>query len=174
MDYRKIKYVDFIKQMKKEMEEQKKEFTATEEELDIARKILTGKLTVIVRSYVRMADKYDYELWNMKKGQLELLIGHENELSNIITYIRAEYFLKAAREIIKDYGIPGCDYSIYASSNTVLSSTFCFCANVYLGITFNEEEVKPEEFFYRINPSSVAFLWYQVNRNEDGSFEDEE
>ena len=35
MDYRKIKYADFIKQMKKEMEEQKKEFTATEEELDI-------------------------------------------------------------------------------------------------------------------------------------------
>ena len=121
-----------------------------------------------------MAVKYDYELWNMKKGQLELLIGHENELSNIITYIRAEYFLKAAREIIKDYGIPGCDYSIYASSNTILSSTFCICANVYLGITFNEEGVKPEEFFYRINPSAAAFLWYQVNRNEDGSFEDEE
>ena len=33
---------------------------------------------------------------------------------------------------------------------------------------------RAEEFFYRINPSAITFLWYQVNRNEDESFEDEE
>lgn len=32
---------------------------------------------------------------------------------------------------------------------------------------------RAEKFFYRINPSAVAFLWHQVDRNEDGSFGNE-
>lgn len=71
---KKMRYLDFIKEMKQVMEKCRKNITVTNEELDIARKILTGETCGWVNSYIKMGEEYDDDLYDIKIGQIKAFI----------------------------------------------------------------------------------------------------
>lgn len=167
---KKMRFLDFIKEMKQVMEKYKKNITVTDEELDIARKILTGETCGWVNSYIKMTEEYDDDLYDIKKGQIKAFIGHEDEIYSIIVYLRAEYFIEGMKQKIKRYAEPGCTYQVYYDDLTLLGYRTC-CPRVYLGITYHDES-EPDEFYYRVNPALSNFMSYQARLEFCGEFND--
>ena len=168
---KKMRYLDFIKEMKQVMEKCRKNITVTNEELDIARKILTGETCGWVNSCIKMGEEYDDDLYDIKKGQIKAFIGHGDEIYDIIVYLRAEYFIEGMKQQIARYAIPGCTYQVYYDDLTLLGYRTC-CPRVYLGITYNEKGEEPEEFYYRVNPALSNFMSYQAHVKVCGEFDD--
>ena len=167
---KKMRYLDFIKEMKQVMEKCRKNITVTNEELNIARKILTGETCGWVNSYIKMGEEYDDDLYDIKKGQIKAFIGHGDEIYNIIVYLRAEYFIDGMKQQIARYAIPGCTYQVYYDDLTLLGYR-TRCPRVYLGITYHDES-EPEEFYYRVNPALSNFMSYQAHVKVCGEFDD--
>jgi putative transcriptional regulator len=161
---------EFVAMMDELMYEFKKSCEKTDEELDLAYKILNpSPIGGFVDSLVRMNESYSTKLWEMKRKQIKSFISEcdSYQMDDIVAYCRARFFKEEVNRVIRSDSIEGeCNVCIYADGAIFGQHWPYICAKVYVSIAWIDEDGTS---YTRVSPSAAGFMSYQI----DGSIEED-